>query len=71
MRELDGCTQFEVHYGAKPDLVYLHVFGAPCAVVPPLEKLRSLIPSLGGVPLSATSMMEAATRFGHVREGCH
>jgi len=69
MRELDGRTQFEVRYGAKPGLAHLRAFGVPCAVVPPLEKLRSLIPGLGGVPPSATSMMETITRFGPAREG--
>ena len=30
MRELDGRTQFEVRYGAKPDLPHLRAIGAMC-----------------------------------------
>jgi len=41
-RALDGRTPFEVRYGAKPDLAHLHAFGAPRAVVQPLEELRKL-----------------------------
>jgi len=38
----DKRTPFEVRYGAKPDLAHLRAFGAPCAVVEPLEKLKKL-----------------------------
>ena len=41
-RALDGRTPFAVRYGARPDLAHLRAFGAPCAVVEPLEKLKKL-----------------------------
>jgi len=39
---LGGRTPYEVRYGVKPDVLHLHAFGAPCAIVEPKEWLRKL-----------------------------
>ena len=42
MKMLEGCTPFELLYRKKADVTHLHAFGAPCAIVKPLAKLKKL-----------------------------